>query len=93
MQQGDHSLGLKPPLRGSTSERGGRSFTRQKFAGFTSQNARHLFFLDSQGRIRIKLFIVCNSKRRCFGEIGTSAFFDPRLRVSFFFLADPGVKG
>jgi hypothetical protein len=70
----------------------GRGFTRQKYGGFTSHNPKCLFFLDFQGRIRVKFIIACYFKRRCFGEIGTSAFFNPRLRVLFFSLAAPGVK-
>jgi translation initiation factor IF-1 len=65
---------------------GGRGLTRQKYGGFTSHNPRHLFFLDSQGRIRIRLLIACYFKRRCFGEIGTSAFLQPKAETLIFVL-------
>ena len=77
---------------GPVASGGGRGFTRRKYGGFTSHNPRCLFFLDFQGRIRVQLILACYFKRRCFGEIGASAFFNPRLRVLFFSLADPGVK-
>jgi len=70
----------------------GCGFTRQKYAGFAPKNLSHSFYLDFQGWIRVISIIACYFKRRCSGEIGTSVFFDPRLRLSVFFVADPGVN-
>ena len=44
------------------------------------------FFLDFQERIRVRLIRACYFKRRCFGEIGTSAFFQPEAEGLIFLL-------
>ena len=58
--------------------------------GFTSLRTRGLFFLDFQARIRLGLTIACYFKRRCFGKISTSAFFQPKAEGLIFLLGRSG---